>query len=356
MKVAIITDTHFGGRGDNPTLLKHQRKFFKEVFFPTLKKEGIKTILHMGDLFDRRKFINFNSLKLTKDIFLDPMKEYGMEMHIITGNHDVFYKNTNRINSLELLLKEYDNINVYDDDIKELTFDNARIVMVPWLNPENTERILTKLKKSKTDIVLGHFEIVGFVMSGGEKCKHGLGAETFVNFEKVLSGHFHVPSKKTNIQYIGAPYQMDWSDYKGDRGFYIMDCVTKDMEFFKNPFNLFSVIEYDDKDATIEDLEDLDKNLFEDTFIRINPTNVENVALFEKFVQTIENFNAADIKIKENAVIKKEEGSESTPDIDFEIDDTETFISSYVDKMKYDTKLSDAIKTKMNDLYKRSKK
>ena len=311
--------------------------------------------MHLGDLFDVRKLINYQSLNNTKKIFLDKLVENGITMHIIVGNHDVAFKNTNRINSLKLLLGEYDNIHVYDNEIKLLTFDKLRIGMVPWICPENYEEIYKGIKNCKADYLMGHFEIVGFVMSGGEKCKHGLTSDMFVNFEKVLSGHFHVPSKKSNIEYIGAPYQMDWSDHGGKRGFYIMDCNTKDMDFVQNPFNLFSVIEYDDKDATLEDIDDLDEELFKDVFIRINPTNVENALLFEKFVQKIENFNAADVKVKETLVVKKED-EETGVEIDFEIDDTETFITSYVDKMKLDQKKSDAVKDKMRNLYKRCKK
>lgn len=356
MKVAIITDTHFGARSDNPSLLKHQQKFFKDTFFPTLKKEGIDTIFHMGDLFDKRKYINYNSLKLTKEMFLDPIKNNNIKMHIIAGNHDVFLKNSNEINSLQLLLPEYmDNIFVYHDSIKEIKIGKTSIVMVPWLNPENTDRILASLNKSKCDYVMGHFEIVGFAMSGGEKCKHGLDSDLFSNSERVFSGHFHVPSQKGNIEYIGAPYQMDWSDYKGERGFYVMDCDTKTMDFIKNPIKLFNVVEYDDENATLADLEDFDGDLFKDTFIRIHPTNVTNQALFDKFVKQIENFDAADIKIRELPTLITETAEDGEVAVDFEIDDTETFMAAYVDKMKYSEEMSALIKSKLNNMYKRCK-
>ena len=59
MKYALITDTHFGVRNDSQILLEYQKKFYDEIFFPYLDKNDIKHIVHLGDLVDRRKSINF---------------------------------------------------------------------------------------------------------------------------------------------------------------------------------------------------------------------------------------------------------------------------------------------------------
>ena len=58
MKIALITDTHFGARNDSLLFLDFFRKFYENIFFPTLKERGIKEIIHLGDVVDRRKFIN----------------------------------------------------------------------------------------------------------------------------------------------------------------------------------------------------------------------------------------------------------------------------------------------------------
>lgn len=353
MKIAIITDTHFGGRSDNAVLFKHQDKFFREVFFPKLKEENVDTILHMGDLFDRRKFINFQSLHNTKEIFLDKLVDNNLNMHIIAGNHDTAYRNTNKINSLRLLLGEYGNIKVYDDDVEELTFDNLRIAMVPWISPENLEKMGKSLKKSKADFVLGHFEIIGFTMTGGHLCEHGLEAKTFANYEKVLSGHFHVPSEKGNIQYIGAPYQMDWSDHGGERGFYLIDTITKEMEFVKNPYDLFSVIVYDDEGAELSDLEDLDPEIFENTFIKIEAKKVNNPALLNKFIDKIESFDVADVKVKDIPVYKIPTNDEEEEINEGVVEDLDTTITKYLEKKNYDDRMKSEIKDKFFDLRKR---
>ena len=61
MKIALLTDTHFGARNDSPAFSKYFFKFYDEVFFPYLKENNITTLIHLGDIVDRRKFINFKT-------------------------------------------------------------------------------------------------------------------------------------------------------------------------------------------------------------------------------------------------------------------------------------------------------
>ena len=98
MKVALITDTHFGARSDNQIFDNFFREFYTNVFFPELKSRGIQTIVHLGDIFDRRKYINFNTLKNCREYFFDEIKRQSMQMHLLVGNHDTFFKNTNDVN------------------------------------------------------------------------------------------------------------------------------------------------------------------------------------------------------------------------------------------------------------------
>ena len=60
MKIALVTDLHFGARGDSVPFDNFFKKFYDDTFFPYLVEHGIKTIFDLGDTFDRRKYINFN--------------------------------------------------------------------------------------------------------------------------------------------------------------------------------------------------------------------------------------------------------------------------------------------------------
>ena len=43
-------------------LHEYFERFYKDIFFPSLDEQGIETVIHMGDVFDSRKGIDFKSL------------------------------------------------------------------------------------------------------------------------------------------------------------------------------------------------------------------------------------------------------------------------------------------------------
>ena len=65
MKIALLNDTHFGARNDSPAFLDYFMRFYNEIFFPYLKDNNIKTLIHLGDVVDRRKFINFKTSEIS---------------------------------------------------------------------------------------------------------------------------------------------------------------------------------------------------------------------------------------------------------------------------------------------------
>ena len=95
MRVAIITDTHYGARKGSRLFHDYFEKFYNDIFFPTLEKEKITHVIHMGDAFDSRKGIEFKSLDWAKRVVFEPLKKMGITMDLMVGNHDAYYKNTN---------------------------------------------------------------------------------------------------------------------------------------------------------------------------------------------------------------------------------------------------------------------
>jgi len=125
MKIAILNDTHWGARSDSQIFLEYFTDFFREQFFPYLKENNIDTVLHLGDLMDRRKFVNFNTLNTVRSEFMEPLLREGITVHCILGNHDTFYKNTNNLNSVnELFGNRYSNFFIYQQPI-DLEFDSV---------------------------------------------------------------------------------------------------------------------------------------------------------------------------------------------------------------------------------------
>ena len=82
MKVAIITDQHFGARNDSIVFLDFFQKFYDNVFFPKLAEHGITHVLILGDTFDRRKYVNFYALQRAKEMFFDKLLAAGITVDI----------------------------------------------------------------------------------------------------------------------------------------------------------------------------------------------------------------------------------------------------------------------------------
>lgn len=347
MKIAIITDMHLGVRGDSKVFLDHQEKFFSEVFFPYIDSNDIKIVLDLGDTFDRRKYINYVTLNRAKKFFFNQLQERNIEYHAITGNHSVYYSNTNEVNSMDLLLQEYDNFHIYESTPVNLTFGSTNVVMVPWLTKDNIQNSLDVLKTSTAHICMGHFDIVGFEMLKGTLCSHGLNKEVFTHFESVYSGHFHHPSEYGNINYLGAPYEMTWSDHGGKRGFRVLDTETRDLEWVLNPFPVFHKIEYDDADMSVEDVEALDVSNIKNAFVKVVVKNRTNPYVYDLFLDKLSDSGASDVKSIEDSLNLEDSGVEEILD---ESADTKDILHSYIETL--DTAANkQAIKQIVDELY-----
>jgi DNA repair exonuclease SbcCD nuclease subunit len=347
MKIAIITDMHIGVRGDSKVFLDHQEKFFNEVFFPYLDEHNIKIVLDLGDTFDRRKFINYVTLDRGKKFFFDQLAKRNIEYHAIVGNHSVYYTNTNEINSMELLLQEYNNFHIYQGEPKELTFGSTNIIMVPWITKTNSDVAMKAISESKAHICMGHFAIQGFEMMKGSINDHGLTRDIFGHYEQVYSGHFHHPSEYGNISYLGAPYEMTWSDYQGKRGFRILDTETRELEWILNPFQIYHKIDYDDTDMTIEDIANLNTDNIKDAFIKVIVKTRSNPYIYDLFLNRLTDSGAADVKSIEDSLNLEEAGVDEILD---ETKDTKDILHTYIESL--DTKVDKShIKLLIDELY-----
>lgn len=347
MKIALLCDTHLGARNDSKVYLKHQERFFTEVFFPALEEHDVNTVLHLGDIFDRRKFINFFTLKTSKDFFFNVLKDRGITMHAILGNHDTFFTTTNEVNSVALLLREYDNIHIYETDPVELTFGSSRILMCPWLTKENFDTAMETMKNSTAHILCGHFDMKGFEMMRGVLSEHGISHKELSHFEAVYSGHYHHPSHYDNVRYLGAQYEMNWSDYGSRRGFYLLDTETRDLTFIENPNRIHHKLDYDDADLTIDEIAGLDTSVLKDCYVKVNVRNRTNPYLYDMFLNRLNECGAADVKSVEDSLNM---GNITVDEMISETKDTKDILHSYVDNV--DTKIDKTrIKRVIDELY-----
>lgn len=336
MKIAILNDTHWGARNDNAAIAEHQIRFYEEVFFPYLHEHNIKTIFHLGDLTDRRKYINFVTARNLEKHFMSVCDAEGIELYIIAGNHDTYFKNTNDVNSLRQLYdrSNYENLHLYWDKPVELNMDGCKIMLAPWICSENMDISMQEMEKTDAQILMGHFEIVGYEMDKGHICQSGFDRNVFKKFDSVYSGHFHQPSSLGNITYLGAQYEMTWSDHDQKRGFSVFDTDTRTMEYIRNPLRLFHKIVYDDNDMTIEDIANLDTTQLTNAYIKVIIKEKTNPYIFDMFVDKMQQSGAADIKVVEDHMNLDVVDEDELID---EAEDTMTILKKYVDGLEIKT-------------------
>lgn len=338
MKIALITDQHLDGRKGNIHFWNFFQKFYDDVFFPTLEKEGIDTIIDLGDTFDNRKSMDYNTFNRISDNYFSRLKDYTV--HMILGNHCTYYKNTNRINSPELLLDSYENITIYSEPT-ELELGGRTFLMMPWINQENREQAVELIQKGG-DIMVSHVEIEGFEVMEGMRFEGGFSRKDFTNFKRVWSGHFHHRSKKGNIQYLGNPYQMFWNDYKAVRGFHIFDTGTDKLRFVENPYEIFAKVYYDD---TQSDYNKFDISDYANKFVKVIVEEKRDYQMFESLVDRLYNVGAHDVKIVETLVDTSE-----VEDVEFNVKDTLTLLTEYIDEIELKVDKTE-LKKLMQSLY-----
>lgn len=298
MKSVIITDLHFGCRGDSPIFLDFQEKFFKNVFFPFIDANNIKSVINLGDTFDRRKFINFSTLKRTKEMFFDELLKRKIPVPTLVGNHDCFHKNNNITNSIDLVVKEYhyENIHPIVNEPELISFDGIDVAMIPWICADNKDICLNFMRECKTDLCFGHFPINGFVMHQGVVEESGFDKNIFDKFNMVFSGHFHHRSSNGKIYYLGNPYEMTWQDYGDLKGFHIFDYETRTLNFIPNPYRMFHRIIYNDN----ENFASMDFDKFTNVYVKVVVESKTNQSAFDAFMNRLYDVNPFNISIVEN--------------------------------------------------------
>lgn len=311
------------------------KRFLDDIFFPSLIENNIDTVIHLGDLVDRRKYINYLTAKRLRDDFLNPIWEKGITMHIIAGNHDTFYKNTNEVNSLkELVSGKYDNVHIWDQLPINWNFDGTNILLLPWICDENRDATFEAIKNSKSPIVMGHLELNGYEMYRGHISDHGDDPKIFDKFDLVCSGHYHTRSNSSNIFYLGTPAQYTWSDYNDDKGFHILDTETRTLTFIQNPYTSFKKFFYDDLNKQMDEVLLFDANEFKDCYVKVVVKNKTNPYWFDLVIDRLEKSGAADLQVVEDHFNLD---LEADSDIVNEAEDTMSIVRKFIGSMNINT-------------------
>jgi DNA repair exonuclease SbcCD nuclease subunit len=344
MKIAVLNDTHCGVRNSSDIFLNYQDRFYNEVFFPYLKKHNIKQILHLGDYYDHRKYINFKALNQNRKTFLERMRNDGITMDIIPGNHDVFYKNTNDLCALKESLGYFtSNVNIIMEP-KVLDYDGLRIALVPWINNENYASTMKFLEKCDASWVGAHLELTGFDMMRGVQNTHGMSADVFKRFEMVMTGHFHTKSQQGNIHYLGSQMEFTWSDSGDPKYFHVIDTSTRELIPVRNDITIFEKVLYNDTEI---DYNNYDVSKLENKFVKVVVVNKSDPFLFDRFIDKIHNVDTHELKIAETF---DEFLGENVDDETVSVEDTTELLDTYVESVETDLD-KEKMKGLMRSLY-----
>jgi DNA repair exonuclease SbcCD nuclease subunit len=349
-KIAILCDTHSGVRNSSDIFHDNAETFYKDVFFPYCRENSVSHILHLGDIFDSRRAISLKTANRFRQDFLVPLQESGMAMDLILGNHDIYYRNTSKINSpVEILSHRGYPIRIHQTP-KVLDFDGVNIAMLPWINEENYDASMSFIETCEADILAGHLELAGFDYAKGVTATSGMSAKVFSRFDRVWSGHYHTPSSKGNIHYLGAPLQYFWSDANDRRFFHVFDTENRELTAVENPHTLFEKILYEPK----MDIDSYDFAALAGKFVKILVPVCEDRDHLGKFVERVSESSVHDYQVLESF----SDGDDSlfNPDSDYSIEDVEdtpVLLRNYINDLETSLDKGQIMK-KMDELYRRA--
>jgi hypothetical protein len=186
------------------------------------------------------------------------------------------------------------------------------------------------LKTTEAQVVFGHFEIAGCLMDRGNMNEHGLKISDFKRFDRVMSGHFHHKSTTQNIDYLGCPYELTWSDYQDPKGFHIYDTETREMKFIRNPYSMFNKVFYNDEGKTMEELIDQDFSGYAGTYVKVVKHSSGNPYWFDKFMDQLIKAEPINVQVVDDHLNLNLDDDD---DLVNEAEDTLTILSKYIDQM-----------------------
>lgn len=350
-RIWMITDTHLGVRNSSEEWIQIMRKYFFEWFIPLIKKEYKPgdILIHLGDVYDSRQSINLKVLNLCIEIFGELSKIFNDGVYVIVGNHDIYSKETNEINSLASL-KWIPNVNIFEEPIS-VNFGKRKAFLMPWRsNEEVAVELLAETEEH--DYLFCHSDIKGLSFNKFTKIEDGIGYNKLENFNRVYSGHIHYSQNLGKVRMLGSPYQLTRSDMDNRKAILLLDLETEEEFLFENNFSpKFIKISFDSVlDKTPIELENLFRNNFVDIVIDPKLAVKAPLGILTEMIST--QLKTTFTPISENYL--REENTEDTL---FNLDGKNfsilDFADEYISSLGEDDEVKEKMKKTIRILYKR---
>lgn len=344
MKILLLSDLHYGVRKDNQNFYKYQKNFFHNVVFNYIEKNGVDHVIMLGDLVDNRTSIHFETLVHMKNDFLNPLHDLmGDKVISIVGNHDLLYRNSMKINAVS----EFVDFGTVVNSPVQVSLDGKDILFIPWICKDNREECEFIIHESQAEYCFGHFELKGFKDNNGRLSTYGDESTFLRSFKSVYSGHYHERSRQGNITYLGSAFEFIWSDYESFRGFSVVDTDDGRVQFFRNPYHIFSTIDY----STGCQFDSEIAKKVGDTYVRIfRKSDGGSDVEFNDYIKRIQDVGVIDLQIVQKCD-KQIMELEDTPIVADNLKDT---MLNYIDNQQYSN--SDLIKDRFIKLYGRAER
>jgi DNA repair exonuclease SbcCD nuclease subunit len=361
MRVFITSDWHFGIYLNNlDKWLSMMEDYFYNSFIPYIKKNAKEgdILIHCGDLYDNRTSIPIIASYKAEKILIELSKI--IPLHIIVGNHDLWNKGTNEINSVRLF-NHIHNIHVYNET-SSIEVMGKKLVLMPWI--EKRLDMIKEIKYNPGDYLFCHSDLNGCKMhlnSVAHRNDDKIDISEFSGYNHVFSGHIHIRQQNKNFSFVGSPYQMDRNDMGDQKGITILDLPTGKIYFEPNKyspvFRKFSV-------KTEQDIDKLDELKGTKDYIDLSISNsllVTNRKLRRKLEIMLEKINFASVEYIDD--IKTEDTTETNESIETEFNEEELdvsiqleyeeYIKEYILKQKYDNdKFKNGLLNEYNEVIK----
>jgi len=358
MKAFLISDIHFGVHELNlDKWLDIQLDYFYNFFIPILEKKYKKDdkLFILGDLFDNRTYLNIKVMVKVLELF-ETFEKMNIDIHIITGNHDLWGEHDYRYNSLNIL-KKFNNVQIYTDPTI-LNINSVKILLLPWITDIKKEHIELKKYAGKVNYLFTHSDLRGAKTNLKVTLKHGPTIADFVGFPKVYAGHIHLYQKIDNFTFLGSPYHLDRNDKGNKKGLTIVDIENGEEEWIPNNLSPeFKTIKIE-TESDIKHLDNLNMiNDNENNFIDLYIKNslIINKPDMRKKIEHISKKQRITINQIDDIVIKDSVENIDLNDIGVEIS-IEDMIRQYVKNQQYKDNIKDDIENLLDYVINISKK
>jgi DNA repair exonuclease SbcCD nuclease subunit len=336
----IISDTHFGVRNNSKEWMEIIDDYFHNFLIPLIKSEHKPgdILIHCGDTFDSRQSINLYVMNKGQEI-IEALADI-LPVYIIIGNHDIFMKHTNEINSMKLF-KHTKNVTVFENP-QLVNFGKSTGMFLPWVEEEDELREFVQNPKNKADLLFCHTDVRGVSFSRNVKVEEGNEAEVFNNYTQVYSGHIHYTQKHKNIRMVGSPYQLTRSDAGNIKSVWRVDLETLEETSWENTRSP-KFLRYRLEWLLEQNIETIQR-LFANNFVDIHMTPQWSLKFpFAVFMDKLSGYR----KIN-HVIITEEEGEKVEDDIDGDIENPDSIsivklIETYVNELAYTSSIKERL-------------